>query len=159
MQVLSFSISKEVVFAHSTREFNLQVEAARPLRHLSSFPSKQRTTMTILPLFSLVAGSVLLLQVNSLSIGRHGMPRFARMTTKIAMSSTTNTDSWAKLQSVASKTKVGSALDAESESRIKGTGAPFVQNNLRLFGTSGKPKLTLYRDHAGKFFRMILHGL
>lgn len=107
--------------------------------------------MKILPLFSLVAGSVLLVQVNSLSTGQRALPRFARMTTKISMSSTTDTDSWAKLQSVASKTKVGSALNAESESRIKGIGAPFVQNKLRLFGTSGRPKLTLYRDHAGKF--------
>jgi glutathione S-transferase len=64
--------------------------------------------------------------------------------------SATNTDSWANLQTVASQTKVGAALDLEVESRIKGTGAPFVQNNLRLFGSNERPKLTLFRDHAGE---------
>lgn len=40
-------------------------------------------------------------------------------------------------------------MNAEQESRIGGTGAPFVQNKLRLFGSSERPRLTLYRDHAG----------
>eukprot|EP00581_Thalassiosira_minuscula_P011995 CAMPEP_0183730434 /NCGR_PEP_ID=MMETSP0737-20130205/32801_1 /TAXON_ID=385413 /ORGANISM="Thalassiosira miniscula, Strain CCMP1093" /LENGTH=522 /DNA_ID=CAMNT_0025962931 /DNA_START=113 /DNA_END=1681 /DNA_ORIENTATION=+ len=61
----------------------------------------------------------------------------------------TDTSSWAALQSIASQTKVGAALSSEEESRANGTGAPFVQNKLRLFGLNEKPKLTLYRDHAG----------
>jgi len=63
--------------------------------------------------------------------------------------SSTDTESWAKLQSAASATAVGAALDAESDARKNGTGAPFVQNKLRLFGSEERPKLTLYRDHAG----------
>jgi glutathione S-transferase len=43
----------------------------------------------------------------------------------------------------------------ETDSRTKGTGAPFVQNKLRLFGSNERPKLTLYRDHAGEcLFRL-----
>lgn len=63
--------------------------------------------------------------------------------------SSTDTESWAKLQSAASATVVGAALDAESNARKNGTGAPFVLNKLRLFGSEERPKLTLYRDHAG----------
>mmetsp|Transcript_38958 Transcript_38958/g.81505 ORF Transcript_38958/g.81505 Transcript_38958/m.81505 type:complete len:572 (-) Transcript_38958:94-1809(-) len=69
---------------------------------------------------------------------------------KLSMSATsTDTSSWASLQSIASQTKVGAALNTEQESRANGTGAPFVQNKLRLFGSTEKPKLTLFRDHAG----------
>ena len=50
---------------------------------------------------------------------------------------------------MAAGTIVGAALNSESESRLKGTGAPFVQNKLRLFDHDERPKLTLYRDHAG----------
>ena len=93
-----------------------------------------------------------LVPVNSLSIGQRCMSRFARTATQMSMSSIVDTtSSWEKLQSVASSTKVGAALDEESNSRLKGTAAPFVQNNLRLFGSDQRPKLTLYRDHAGKF--------
>jgi hypothetical protein len=105
--------------------------------------------MTIWSLFSAaVATSTLLLGVNSLSIGHHRS--FTRTATKISMWAT-DTNSWANLQSAASQTRVGAALDLESESRINGTGAPFVQNKLRLFGSNERPKITLYRDHAGKF--------
>eukprot|EP00804_Cyclotella_cryptica_P026044 CCRYP_019297-RB/>CCRYP_019297-RB protein AED:0.07 eAED:0.07 QI:91/1/1/1/0.5/0.4/5/1872/559 len=86
-------------------------------------------------------------EVNSLSINQHNLSRFSRKTALFM--SAIDTDSWAKLQSSSSQTKVGAALDLESESRIKGTAAPFVQNNLRLFGSNERPKLTLYRDHAG----------
>jgi len=46
---------------------------------------------------------------------------------------------------------VGTALDQEADLRAAGKGSAFVQSNLRLFesGEEGKPKLTLYRDHAG----------
>lgn len=57
----------------------------------------------------------------------------------------TTTDSWETLQSAASSTQVGSALDEESASRTAGTGAAFVQNKLRLFDANERPKLTLYR--------------
>lgn len=65
------------------------------------------------------------------------------------MSASTDTGSWATLQSLASQTKVGAALDVERAARAAGTGAPQVQNRLRLFGSTDAPKLTLYRDHAG----------
>lgn len=69
---------------------------------------------------------------------------------KLSMSTTgTDTTSWKGLQSAASNTPVGAALDAEQDSRANGTGAPFVQNKLRLFESNDRPKLTLYRDHAG----------
>ena len=103
-----------------------------------------------LPFFSLLTGSTLLSQVNSLSVSHRGVPRFIR-STQTFMSSSAETDSWTTLQSLASGTKVGAALDAEREARNKGIGAPFVQNNLRLFGSNARPKLTLYRDHAGRF--------
>ena len=37
----------------------------------------------------------------------------------------------------------------EQEARATGIGAPFVQNKLRLFDCNQRPRLTLYRDHAG----------
>lgn len=69
--------------------------------------------------------------------------------TKLAMSATSTDTSWTLLKSVASKTAVGAALISEQDSRKQGTGAPFVQNKLRLFGSTEKPRLTIYRDHAG----------
>ena len=69
--------------------------------------------------------------------------------TKISMSATSSDTSWSGLQTAAAKTSVGAALISEQESRARGTGAPFVQNKLRLFGSTEKPMLTLYRDHAG----------
>ena len=85
-------------------------------------------------------------EVNSFS-SRPSLSSFTNFPTSLAMSTTT--DSWEALQSAASNTPVGSALDQESASRTAGTGAAFVQNKLRLFGADEKPKLTLYRDHAG----------
>ena len=84
--------------------------------------------------------------MNSFS-SRPSLSSFTNFPTSLAMSTTT--DSWEALQSAASNTPVGSALDQESASRTAGTGAAFVQNKLRLFGADEKPKLTLYRDHAG----------
>ncbi|KAL3775016.1 hypothetical protein ACHAW5_003754 [Stephanodiscus triporus] len=77
---------------------------------------------------------------------RQSIPHFAKM----SMSATsTDTSSWLGLQAEAAKTAVGAALNSEQESRVRGTGAPFVQNKLRLFGSTERPRLTLYRDHAG----------
>lgn len=112
--------------------------------------------MRISSLFLLVAGPELIPQANTLSVSPHSMSRYTRAATKISMSSTTDTDSWANLQLVASRTKVGAALDFESDSRANGTGAPFVQNKLRLFGSNDRPKLTLYRDHAGKLLSDVI---
>ena len=69
--------------------------------------------------------------------------------TAVSMSATNTDTTWGSLQTLASKTAVGAALNTEKEARANGTGAPFVQNNLRLFGSSEQPKLTLFRDHAG----------
>ena len=68
--------------------------------------------------------------------------------TKLSMS-TMSTNSWSDLQSAAANTAVGAALNSEHESRMNGTGGPFVQNKLRLFGSNERPNITLYRDHAG----------
>jgi hypothetical protein len=77
-------------------------------------------------------------------------PRFTSVN-YLSMSATSiDTSSWSGLQTAASNTKVGAALDIEVESRVRGTGAPFVQNKLRLFGSTDMPHLTLYRDHAGE---------
>ena len=54
------------------------------------------------------------------------------------MSTATDTSSWSTLQQMAAKTKVGAALDKGVESRNAGTGAPFVQNKLRLFDSSDR---------------------
>eukprot|EP00986_Skeletonema_menzelii_P009316 scaffold4212_cov100-Skeletonema_menzelii.AAC.2 len=75
------------------------------------------------------------------------MSSITNLPTSLSMS--TATDSWETLQSAASKTPVGSALDEESAARTAGTGAAFVQNKLRMFDAISRPKLTLYRDHAG----------
>lgn len=69
--------------------------------------------------------------------------------TKLTMSATSTDTSWGALQTAASNTAVGAALNSEQESRANGTGAPFVQNKLRLFGSDDRPRLTLFRDHAG----------
>lgn len=115
--------------------------------------SFQFRIQTMVISFPLLAGYALI-SVNSLSIGQRSISRYAKTATQMSMSSIADTtSSWEKLQSVASSTKVGAALDEESNSRLKGTGAPFVQNNLRLFGTDEHPKLTLYRDHAGEIVR------
>ena len=76
-------------------------------------------------------------------------PRFTTVNYLTMSATKIDTSSWSGLQTAASNTKVGAALNIEVESRVRGTGAPFVQNKLRLFGSNDMPKLTLYRDHAG----------
>ena len=57
---------------------------------------------------------------------------------------------WSDLQSASAETAVGGALGDEADLRPAGRAAPFVQNRLRMFDSEGgKPRLTLYRDHAG----------
>ncbi len=93
---------------------------------------------------------LLVAEVNSFS-SRPSLSSFTNLPTSLAMS-TMSTDSWETLQSAASNTPVGSALDAESASRTAGTGAAFVQNKLRMFDANETPKLTLYRDHGEWYF-------
>ena len=76
-------------------------------------------------------------------------PRFTTVNYLTMSATKIDTSSWSGLQTAASNTKVGAALNIEVESRVRGTGAPFVQNKLRLFGSNDMPQLTLYRDHAG----------
>ncbi|KAL7534274.1 hypothetical protein ACHAXR_008407 [Thalassiosira sp. AJA248-18] len=94
-----------------------------------------------------VASIVRLTEVASFSSPRPAYSLAARRS--VSMSATSTDTSWAVLQTVASNTAVGAALNDEKESRANGTGAPFVQNKLRLFETDDTPKLTLFRDHAG----------
>ena len=83
-------------------------------------------------------------EVNSFS-SRPSLSSFTNLPTS-SLSMSTTTDSWETLQSAASSTPVGSALDEESASRAAGTGAAFVQNKLRMFDANERPKLTLYRE-------------
>ena len=80
-----------------------------------------------------------------------GTTRARSTTSHLAMSTL---PSWSDLQSSATSTAVGSALDNEVTLRPTGRAAPFVQNKLRLFDSEDfsaekPPKITLYRDHAG----------
>ena len=80
-----------------------------------------------------------------------GSSRVRPPTSHLAMSTL---PSWSDLQSSASSTPVGAALDNEVALRPTGRAAPFVQNKLRLFNSEDfsaekPPKITLYRDHAG----------
>lgn len=88
-------------------------------------------------------------EVNSFSSRPSFSSSLAANLPKSFAMSTTSIDSWENLQSAASNTPVGAALDKESASRNAGTGAAFVQNKLRMFDANDRPKLTLFRDHAG----------
>jgi len=57
--------------------------------------------------------------------------------------------SWGDLKAASGEQAVGGALNQEVELRKTGNGSAHVQSNLRLFGSEEKPKITLYRDHAG----------
>jgi len=62
----------------------------------------------------------------------------------------TSAPGWAELASLTGSQGVGSALNDEVEKRSNGHGSAHVQSELRLFSSSiEKPKITLYRDHAG----------
>ena len=93
-------------------------------------------TMLIKPSLLLIASTIRLGGVASFAI----RPAGGHLSyTQLAMSSTTTTDtSWSDLQSSASNTAVGAALNTEQEARDNGTGAAFVQSKLRLFGSTEK---------------------
>jgi len=67
------------------------------------------------------------------------------------MSATTDlATSWAELESLSGSQVVGTALNDEVKTRSTGRGSAHVSSDLRLFSSSTeKPKITLYRDHAG----------
>ena len=67
-------------------------------------------------------------------------------------STTTNelAKSWKDLEELTQKTATGNALNNDLQKRSEGLSVPHVHNKLRLFSSSEtKPKITLYRDHAG----------
>ncbi len=57
--------------------------------------------------------------------------------------------SWEQLKANSADQAVGNALNKEVEKRKSGKGSAHVQSKLRLFSSEEKPKITLYRDHAG----------
>ncbi len=63
--------------------------------------------------------------------------------------------SWDELKVESGQQLVGAALNNEVEKRKEGKGSAHVQSNLRLFSSDEKPKLTLYRDHAGCTYNII----
>lgn len=101
-------------------------------------------TMLIKPSLLLIASTIRLGGVASFAIrpaGGHlasSSVNSVSSYTQIAMSSTTTIESWSDLQSSASNTAVGSALNTEQQARDNGTGAAFVQSKLRLFGSTEK---------------------
>jgi hypothetical protein len=63
---------------------------------------------------------------------------------------TASIPSWKDLQAIIGQTVVGQALNDDLQQRQQGYGAPHVHNTLRKFDSTKNPKITLYRDHAGK---------
>ena len=89
----------------------------------------------IRPALLIIASTIRLVEVASfMSPGSAAK----KLSTQLTMSTATDTSSWPNLQIKAAKTKVGAALDKGVESRNAGTGAPFVQNKLRLFDSSDR---------------------
>jgi hypothetical protein len=76
---------------------------------------------------------------------------------KLAMSSTSTVapPSWDELKTESASQAVGTALNDEVEKRKEGKGSAHVQSKLRLFASDEKPKITLYRDHAGCKFSKV----
>ena len=69
-----------------------------------------------------------------------------------AITSSTDQLTWDDLQNESANQSVGKALNEEVEKRNHGKGSAHVQSKLRLFKSQDdntRPKLTLYRDHAG----------
>ena len=116
----------------------------------SSFVIRLRPTMR----FGIRAAAALIATVGTNSFASSfttGSSRVRPPTSHLAMSTL---PSWSDLQSSASSTPVGAALDNEVALRPTGRAAPFVQNKLRLFDSEDfsaekPPNITLYRDHAG----------
>ena len=90
----------------------------------------------IRPALLIIASTIRLVEVASFM--SPGSAAKKLVSTHCEMSTATDTSSWSTLQIAARSTKVGAALDKEVESRNAGTGAPFVQNKLRLFDSSDR---------------------
>lgn len=89
----------------------------------------------IRPALLIIASTIRLVEVASfMSPGSAAK----KLSTQLTMSTATDTSSWSTLRQLFAKTKVGAALDKGVESRNAGTGAPFVQNKLRLFDSSDR---------------------
>ena len=89
----------------------------------------------IRPALLIIASTIRLVEVASfMSPGSAAK----KLVSQLTMSTATESSSWSTLQKISAKTKVGAALDKEVESRNAGTGAPFVQNKLRLFDSSDR---------------------
>ena len=73
---------------------------------------------------------------------------FARSST-LSMSTSTEVSSWEDITALSNSQPIGAALNNEVEVRKTGKASPHVQSKLRLFASDEKPKITLYRDHAG----------
>ena len=56
--------------------------------------------------------------------------------------------SWEVLRTTVMETEEGSALEADRLLREKGEGLPHPDNDLRLFGTKGEPRVVFYKDRA-----------
>ena len=93
----------------------------------------------IRPALLIIASTIRLVEVASfMSPGSAAKKLVSTQLTSARASTATDTSSWPTLTLAASKTKVGAALDKGVESRNAGTGAPFVQNKLRLFDSSDR---------------------
>ena len=62
--------------------------------------------------------------------------------------STVGIPSWEELQASVLATSKGSFLRTDSIERSQGAGSPHTDNDLRLFGTTGEPRVTFYKDRA-----------
>eukprot|EP00979_Chaetoceros_neogracilis_P001997 scaffold361_cov265-Chaetoceros_neogracile.AAC.7 len=66
------------------------------------------------------------------------------------MSSQESIPSWNDLKDSSAAQPIGAALNDEVEVRKSGKGSAHASNKLRLFDAKEQPKITLYRDSAGK---------
>ncbi len=55
---------------------------------------------------------------------------------------------WDELHKEVLASEEGAALEQDRLLREKGAGSPHADNDLRLFGTSGEPRVTFYKDRA-----------
>jgi hypothetical protein len=68
----------------------------------------------------------------------------------LSMSSQESIPSWNDLKDSSAAQPIGAALNDEVEVRKSGKGSAHASNKLRLFDAKEQPKITLYRDSAGK---------
>ena len=61
----------------------------------------------------------------------------------------TGTKSWEELETQSRSTPTAIQLEAEIALRDLGAGTAHTDSKIRLFGTTGEPRITFYRDTAG----------